>query len=474
MFKRKAKKDPVKVQPVHFHRPAKPTSIKHIIAVASGKGGVGKSTVTAQLAMGLAEVGFKVGLIDADIYGPSQPGMFAVRAEQAHISDDGKIQPVSAHGVKLISASMLLQEDAPIIWRAPMATKLVRDFLSRVDWQTDLDYLLIDLPPGTGDIQITLAQQAKLTGAIIVTTPQQVAFKIAEKAIQMFEKVHIPLIGLIENMSGYVCEHCHHETPIFQQGGAQQLAKKYKTNVLAEIPLDKSVVHAGDAGASLLATGSAAAHAYQALIDALPARCATIAVNAKEPVKIDKQAAHLLLAWADKTQKQVSAYQLRLACPCALCVDEITGEKLLKSQSISTDIQLGSIGRVGHYALKLHFSDGHNTGIFTFDKLKQFPNCETPLPEAQPITAEPLAEKAVRAVLDKQLNPQVAQHGGKVELVRVEGQRVFVRLAGGCQGCSQANVTLKQGVLQLLKQHFPSLETVVDVTEHALGDNPYY
>lgn len=472
MFKRK--KPLASEHVVQFHHPAKATSRKHIIAIASGKGGVGKSTVANNLAVGLAKQGYRVGLIDADIYGASQSGLFGIGNEKTRMTDDGNIIPLMSQGVELVSTNMLLTDDSPIIWRAPMVTKLIRDFLSRVQWARELDYLLIDLPPGTGDIQITLAQQANLSGAIVVTTPQEVAFKIAEKAIQMFHKVNIPILGLVENMSGFVCEHCQHENHIFKSGGAEILAKKYQTTVLAQIPLDKEIVECGDNGTSILESASPAALAYRQLIENIPALLQVIEKDMQEPLSIDRQLESLSLTWPDGMQKTISAHQLRLSCACALCIDEITGSPLLNPDRIPGDISLEALHRVGRYGVKIDFSDGHNTGIFTFEKLKHLEVCEAPQVKEQLVKAEPLDEARVRHVLNDYLNPQVSKHGGKIELIRVEDTRVFVKMLGGCQGCSQANVTLKQGVLKLLKQHFPSVTDVIDVTDHGQGVNPYY
>ncbi len=252
------------------------------------------------------------------------------------------------------------------------------------------------------------------------------------------------------------------------------MAEKYHTTILARIPLDAEIVNCGDQGSSILETASPAAKAYQTVISALPALLEAMEKEKQEPVSIERQPLQLSLQWLDGTQKTINAYQLRLCCGCALCIDESTGKPLLSPEKVSEDISLESIQRVGRYGLKIDFSDGHNTGIYTFDKLKKFEACEVPPLKAEIFKAEPLDETRVRQALNDYLNPQVSKHGGKIELVRVEDTRVFVKMLGGCQGCSQANVTLKQGVLKLLKQHFPSITDVVDVTDHARGESPYY
>ena len=193
------------------------SGVKNIIAVASGKGGVGKSTVSANLAVALAQAGHKVGLMDADIYGPSQPGMFGSDNVQPEVINN-LLKPKRNHGVDFISMGLLVGDDTPVIWRAPMAMKMIQQFINSVMWG-ELDYLLIDLPPGTGDVQLTLAQQASLTGAVIVTTPQQVALGIAKKGLKMFEQVKVPIVGIIENMSGFTCSHCGELTEVFKGGG---------------------------------------------------------------------------------------------------------------------------------------------------------------------------------------------------------------------------------------------------------------
>ncbi|MBI3923060.1 MAG: Mrp/NBP35 family ATP-binding protein [Armatimonadetes bacterium] len=226
-------------------------SVKNVIAVASGKGGVGKSTVAANLALALAKTGAAVGLMDADVYGPSVPIMMGV-SERPEVSVDQKILPLENHGLKLMSIGFLADDRAPIIWRGPMVGKLLQQFMSDVAWG-DLDYLVMDLPPGTGDAQLTLCQTATLSGAVIVTTPQEVALEDVTRAIRMFEKVNVPVLGIVENMSYYVCSHCGHREEVFLHGGGQRAAETLGVPFLGEIPLDPQICLGGDNGVPIVA-----------------------------------------------------------------------------------------------------------------------------------------------------------------------------------------------------------------------------
>ncbi len=219
--------------------------VKNIIAVASGKGGVGKSTVSANLALALSAEGATVGILDADIYGPSQPRMFGLSGQPT--SDGKSLQPMSSYHIQTMSIGYLIEEDTPMIWRGPMVTQALEQLLRDTRWN-DLDYLIIDLPPGTGDIQLTLAQKVPVTGSVIVTTPQDIALIDARKAVKMFEKVEIPILGVIENMSTHVCSNCGHEEPIFGSGGGEQMAKDYDVEYLGNIPLDIQIRENADAG----------------------------------------------------------------------------------------------------------------------------------------------------------------------------------------------------------------------------------
>jgi ATP-binding protein involved in chromosome partitioning len=225
--------------------------IKHVIAVASGKGGVGKSTVAANLACALAQLGVSVGLLDADIYGPSVPMMFGTGDERPRAESGNRFHPLMRHGVKLISIGFFLGENAPVIWRGPMVMGTVRQFLKDVVWGP-LDFLVVDLPPGTGDAQLTLAQQVSLDGAVIVTTPQDVAVLDAMRAVKMFEQVHCPILGVVENMSWFECPECGEREDIFGSGGGVSMARDVGSTVLAQIPLVAEVRESGDAGAPIV------------------------------------------------------------------------------------------------------------------------------------------------------------------------------------------------------------------------------
>ena len=220
--------------------------IKNIIAVASGKGGVGKSTTAVNLALALAAEGAKVGMLDADIYGPSQPTMLGITGRPA--SKDGKtMEPLEGHGIQAMSVGFLIDPETPMVWRGPMVTQALEQLLNETNWN-DLDYLIVDLPPGTGDIQLTLAQKVPVTGAVIVTTPQDIALLDARKGLKMFEKVGVPIIGIVENMAMHVCSNCGHMEHIFGAGGGEKMAKDYNIELLGSLPLDIKIREMADSG----------------------------------------------------------------------------------------------------------------------------------------------------------------------------------------------------------------------------------
>ncbi len=220
--------------------------VKNIIAVASGKGGVGKSTLSVNLALALSAEGARVGILDADIYGPSQPRMLGVSGQPQ--SKDGKsLEPKSSYEIQAMSIGFLVDEESPMIWRGPMVTQALEQLLNDTRWD-DLDYLIVDMPPGTGDIQLTLAQKVPVSGSVIVTTPQDIALLDARKAYKMFEKVDIPVLGVVENMSTHICSSCGHEEHIFGSGGGKILAEQYDTEFLGDVPLDMSIRESVDSG----------------------------------------------------------------------------------------------------------------------------------------------------------------------------------------------------------------------------------
>lgn len=249
--------------------------VSNIIAVASGKGGVGKSTVAVNLAVALAQTGAKVGLLDADIYGPSIPIMMGVH--QRPTSDGKKLFPIERHGVKMMSIGFLVPEDTAVIWRGPMVMRAVEQLLYDVDWGM-LDYLVVDLPPGTGDAQLTLAQKVPVTGAVVVTTPQDVALIDAGKGVNMFQEVKVPILGIIENMSYFVCPHCEGRTDLFSHGGGRKVAEKLGVPFLGEIPLSVDVREAGDHGTPIVEADpkSPQAEAFRKLAEKVASRVSVV------------------------------------------------------------------------------------------------------------------------------------------------------------------------------------------------------
>lgn len=254
-------------------RPEGLKNIKHIVAVASGKGGVGKSTTTVNLALAMAQAGFKVGVLDADIYGPSLGLMLGI-AEGNHpeTMQEKWFLPIQAHGVSVMSMAFLVDANSPMVWRGPMAAGALQQMLLQTNWG-ELDYLFVDMPPGTGDIQLTLCQKAQVSGAVIVTTPQDLALLDARKGIEMFKKVNVPVLGVVENMSTHVCSQCNHEEAIFGAGGGVALAQEYGTELLASLPLSMEIRILVDGGTpSVVAEPtSAAAKTYVQLAHTLVA-----------------------------------------------------------------------------------------------------------------------------------------------------------------------------------------------------------
>ena len=255
--------------------------VKQTIAVASGKGGVGKSTVASNLAICLSKLGHSVGLLDCDVYGPSVPTIMGTN-EKPGIGAGRKIIPLEKHGIKLMSLGLLLDDEAPVIWRGPIVAKLITQFIDDITWG-DIDYLVMDLPPGTGDVQLTLAQKVKLTGAVIVTTPQDLALLDADKGAAMFRQVNAPVLGIVENMSTFLCPHCQEETDIFGSGGGAREALKLKVPFLGKVPIESIVRESGDDGIPVVinAPESASAKAFMEIAERV---ISSISVQEESPV----------------------------------------------------------------------------------------------------------------------------------------------------------------------------------------------
>jgi len=260
--------------------------VKNIVAVGSGKGGVGKTTVTVNLAVSLAQTGAAVGLLDADIYGPNVPLMMGIEGRPHAIED--RIQTLSNYGVRVMSMGFLTSDDTPLIWRGPMLHSVIQQFIRQVDWG-ELDYLLIDLPPGTGDVQLSLTQTVPLMGAIVVSTPQDVALQDARKAIQMFRQVHVEVLGIVENMSYFQCPHCSERTHIFSHGGGAATAAKYDVPFLGEVPINVSIREGGDAGKPVVAMepGSTGAQAFAQIAERVAAQVSIANLNSQNTMIIE-------------------------------------------------------------------------------------------------------------------------------------------------------------------------------------------
>jgi ATP-binding protein involved in chromosome partitioning len=362
--------------------------VKNVVPVASGKGGVGKSTVSANLAIALAKLGARVGLMDADVYGPSVPTLMG--ATTAPTAQNGGIVPVLRYGVKIVSIGFFVPKGEATILRGPMLSKLVDKFLGGVAWG-ELDYLLVDLPPGTGDVQLSLCQKIPLTGAAVVSTPQDLAFNVAEKAISMFIKLRTPVLGLVENMSGFECRHCGQREEIFGSGGARRFAAASGIPFLGEIPLSTDIRTSSDEGQPIVQSmpESASARAFARVAENLAAQVSTLALGGASTDRPEiaeltqSSESEVRILWQGGHESIYSGYALRVGCRCAICVDESSGNKRLFEESISKDVRPLSIDPVGRYAIRFHWSDGHSTGIYTFEQLRELCPCQTCQAEAR-------------------------------------------------------------------------------------------
>ena len=329
------------------------SNVKHVLAVSSCKGGVGKSTVAAGLARALSAQGLKTGLLDADIHGPSVPTLFNLLSVQVHANEFKMMVPLQAQGLKLMSFGFLLG-DAPAVMRGPIVTRYTQQLLLQTDWG-ELDYLIIDMPPGTGDVQLTITQSIRLSGAVIVTTRQTLSLVDVARGILMFEKVSVPILGIVENMAYFICDSCAKKHYLF--GDSQTVQQRFGVETLVEIPIIPS-----------LALEPFMAQGAQAVLKAIEAQAQV--KEALPQVSFDAQ--HIFLKFTDGRQMQIQNRQLRLSCMCALCVNEISGQKLINSAKIRPDIAPKEITPLGNYALGITWNDGHSSGIYPYTMLSKF------------------------------------------------------------------------------------------------------
>lgn len=357
-------------------------NIKNVLAVASGKGGVGKSTVAVNLALGLLRRGLKVGLLDADLYGPSAPKLLGAEDVGVEKSAAGLLDPPKPYGLPFLSMALLQNTQGPVLWRGPLAAKMIQQFLTQADWG-QLDVLVVDLPPGTGDIQLTLVQSVPLAGAVIVTTPQDLAQSITRRGLKMFETVQVPIIGVVENMASFICPHCRTKTTVFAEGGGRKMAESLGVPFLGEVPLDGALAAAGDRGEPpvLFSPQSPSAEAFQkialrcaALLDFINRSSAEVR---HRPVEVDtRNPKQTVIRWDDGAVGVLENRLWRSLCPCAQCVDEITGERKIRLEDIHPNVQPIGIHPVGRYALHVQWSDGHGSGLFAFNRLREMSSLE--------------------------------------------------------------------------------------------------
>jgi ATP-binding protein involved in chromosome partitioning len=366
------------------HRPAPPPAapaptgmrqsqgvpgVKHIIAVASGKGGVGKSTVAVNLALGFQAIGLKAGILDADIYGPSQPRLLGITGKPVP-GKDKKLVPMENYGLKVMSMGFMVDEGTPIVWRGPMVVGALNQMLREVAWG-DLDVLVIDMPPGTGDVQLTIAQQVPLAGAVIVSTPQDLALIDARKGLAMFKKVNVPLLGIVENMSYFIAPDTGARYDIFGHGGARAEAEKLEVPFLGEVPLTIEVRETSDSGRPVTATApdSPSAQAFRDIAAKAWAELERVQGKGMKPpgLEVVHGGEALRVTFATKDVHELPAEMLRVMSPSA----EVQGHS--KEQRVTVggkrNVKIKELRGVGNYAVRIVFDDGHDTGLFVWSYL---------------------------------------------------------------------------------------------------------
>jgi len=335
--------------------------VKQIIAVASCKGGVGKSTVAALLALELARRGHLTGLLDADIFGPSLPTLFNAHKPELYMTDEKRLLPHEGpSGLRLMSFGFLLG-DQPAILRGPMVSGYLQQLIQQVEWGP-LDYLILDLPPGTGDVQLTLTQSLRISGAVIVTTHQSLAMVDVSRGILMFERVNVPILGLVENMAYVVCPKCDEKHWLFGKP-ASELQRRFGLQTLAEFPIDPS--YSGPF------TGAPDSPVMRSAVDNVVRALGRRSLEASSIPAIDNAGAEIRLTWTDGSISVVDPFRLRASCECAHCVDERTGKRLLKEAEIPKDIKAEEIVPLGNYAVSIKWTDGHATGIHPYPRIRE-------------------------------------------------------------------------------------------------------
>jgi ATP-binding protein involved in chromosome partitioning len=347
--------------------------VKNLIAVASGKGGVGKSTTAVNLALGFQAMGLKVGILDADIYGPSQPRLLGLSGNPEMA--DNKLRPMTAYGLKSMSMGFLIDEGTPVVWRGPMVVQALQQMLYDVAWAEDgdLDVLVIDMPPGTGDVQLTMAQQVPLSGAVIVSTPQDLALIDARKGLNMFRKVDVPVLGIIENMSYFLCPKCGERSDIFGHGGAEREAEKLGVPFLGGVPLHMNIRELSDAGRPITATEpkSPQAAVFRELAAKTWGEVQKAEGRATDAPELEVSPAGDSLRVAMKGGKDfdLSAEMLRVMSPSA----EVQGHSPEQRVTVpkKRNVKIRDLAPVGGYAVKITFDDGHDTGLYTWPYLEQ-------------------------------------------------------------------------------------------------------
>lgn len=336
------------------------SKVKSIIAISSCKGGVGKSTVAAHLAMDIVSRGFKVGLVDTDIHGPSIPSLFNLNSVELRTNDQNFIFPVEKNGLKIMSFGFLLG-DGPAVMRGPMTSRYVQQILFQTAWG-DLDYLFIDMPPGTGDIQLTITQSVQLNGAVIITTPQTLSLLDVSRGILMFEKVNVPVLGLIENMSFFTCDDCQKKHYIFGRNGHQSLHERFGIDLLGELPILPQMTHKIDKPEVNEYVRQAADNTVRAL--------GKSRIHQHQTPDIHFDAKEIQLKWTDGTTMTHLNADLRLRCRCALCIDEVSGEQIFKKDKLKSNIAAKSVTPLGNYAINVVWNDGHSSSIYPYKMLQ--------------------------------------------------------------------------------------------------------